>query len=66
MAKASPLLSARPNAVSVCGTMLQAGQSVTVETQAIGPRERKLAERGKISIRPSNKPGHSQITCTLK
>ena len=66
MARTSPLRSAQPNAVSVCGKLLCKGQSLTVKESAIGPRELKLAARGKISIRKSNKPGHKQIVCLLK
>lgn len=62
----SPLRSAQPDAVSVCGKMLQKGQSLIVKESAIGPRERKLEARGKIAVRKSNKPGHLQIVCLLK
>ena len=65
MARTSPLRSAQPASVSVCGKILSKGQSITVSETAIGPRERKLASRKKVSIRKSNKPGHLQITCTL-
>lgn len=61
----TPLRSAQPNAVSVCGKMLTKDQTLTVAESAVGPRERKLEERGKIAIRKSNQKGMVQITCTL-
>lgn len=66
MSRPSPLRNAQPNAVSVCGKLLQKGQAMTVKESAIGPRERKLAARKKIALRKSNKPGHVQIVCLLK
>ncbi len=65
MARTSPLRSAQANSVSVCGKILRSGQSITVPEGAVGPRERKLVSRKKISVRKSNKPGHVQIVCTL-
>ena len=61
----SPLEKAKADAVSVCGKILKSGQTITVAESAIGPREQKLEARGKISIRPSNKKGHVQVTCKL-
>lgn len=61
----TPLRQAKAESVSVCGKMLKKGQSITVLDTAIGPRERKMAERGRITIRASNKKGHSQIVATL-
>jgi hypothetical protein len=66
MARPSPLRSAQANAVSVCGKLLQKGQSITVKASAVGPREKTLQARGKIAIRKSNKDGHVQIVCLLK
>jgi hypothetical protein len=65
MAKKSPLRNAQPNSLSVCGRLLRSGQSATVNSAAIGKRERSLAQRGKIRIRPSNAEGKVQITCTV-
>jgi hypothetical protein len=61
----SPLRNAQASSVSVCGKMLRAGQAILVADTAIGPRERKLVETGKIRIRSSNELGKVQITCTL-
>jgi hypothetical protein len=66
MPRRSPVQSAQPNSVSICGKLLQPGQSITVPESAIGPRERKAESRGKIRVRSSNKPGHVQVVCTLK
>lgn len=66
MARPSPLRSAQADAVSVCGKLLQKGQSITVRESSIGPREKTLASRGKIAIRKSNKDGHVQIVCLLQ
>jgi hypothetical protein len=63
--KKSPLHNAEANAVSVCGKILTAGQSITVPETAIGPRERKMESRGKLLIRSSNKEGQVQVVCTL-
>lgn len=63
--KRSPLHSAKPDAVSVCGKILKAGQTITVADSAIGERERKMATKGSITIRASNKKGQSQIVCTV-
>jgi hypothetical protein len=65
MAKKSPLRNAQANSISVCGRLLSSGQSTTVNSTAVGTRERALAKRGKIRIRPSNVEGSLQITCTL-
>lgn len=61
----SPLRSKSANAVSVCGKILQRGQTITVVETAVGPRERKMAEGGRISIRASNEKGKVQIVCTI-
>lgn len=61
----SPLLGAQPQAVSVCGKLLRAGQSLLVPESAIGPRERIMEQKGKIRIRVSNERGKWQITCTI-
>ena len=61
----SPLSSAQPDSVSVCGRLLRKGQAITVHETAIGPRERKMETRRRISIRPSNKEGYVQVVCTL-
>ena len=66
MALKSPLRSAKPNAVSVCGKILTKGQTISVPETAIGPREKQLEAQKKISIKDSNKKGQVQITCTLK
>lgn len=65
MPRQSPLRNAQADAVSVCGSILQNGQSKTVLESAIGPRERALEARGKIKIRKSNEKGKVQIVCTL-
>jgi hypothetical protein len=65
MGRRSPLRNAQPNSVSVCGKLLQTGQSIQVPEAAVGPREKRMESRKKISIRKSNKKGHVQITCTL-
>jgi hypothetical protein len=65
MPRKSPLRTAQPNTVSVCGKLLQSGQAITVPESAIGAREKKLVARGKIKTRKSNKPGHVQVVCTL-
>ena len=65
MARMSPLAKKKANAISACGKILQKGQSLVVEDSAIGPREQRLEAKGKLRIRPSNKKGHVQITCTL-
>ena len=65
MAKQSPLRNAQPGTLSVCGRLLRRGQSVTLNSAAIGSRERSLESRGKIRIRPSNVEGKVQVTCTL-
>ena len=61
MAKQSPLRSAQPNSVSVCGKILRKGQSLTVAESAIGPREQKMVSRKQLQIRKSNKPGFVQL-----
>lgn len=66
MARRSPLLLAQPNAVSVCSKMLSAGETITVSERTLGKAERQLEKNGKITIRPSNKKGFVQVTCTLK
>ena len=66
MSHNSPLRTAQPNALSICGKILLQGQTLTVPATAIGPRERKAEEKGKISIRPSNKEGQVQIVCLLE
>jgi hypothetical protein len=45
--------------------MLRKGNTITVDETAIGPREKGLEARGKISIRKSNTAGKVQVTCTL-
>ena len=65
MSRSTPLRAAEAEAVSVCGKILKKGQSTTVASTAIGERERALERRGRITIRPSNKPGQSQIVATL-
>jgi hypothetical protein len=50
------------SALSVCGKMLRKGQTVTVLEEAVGPRERKMASRGRILIRSSNQSGQVKIT----
>ena len=65
MARKSPLLSKSATAVSACGKILQKGQSVVVKESAVGPREKLLEKKGRLRIRPSNKKGHVQLTCTL-
>jgi hypothetical protein len=45
--------------------MLRKGQSIQVAEQAIGPRERTLKARKKITILPSNKAGYVRVTCIL-
>jgi hypothetical protein len=62
----SPLHSRSPQALSVCGKILKAGSSMTVNESAIGEREEKLAAKGQLSIRKSNKKGKVQIVCLLK
>jgi hypothetical protein len=66
MPRPSPLRNAQVNSVPACGKILQKGQSITVLETAIGPREKRAAARGKLSIRKSNRPGYRQIVCTLK
>jgi hypothetical protein len=61
MAKKSPLRSAQPDTLSVCGKLLRKGQSVTVTESAIGPRERTMLARKQLGKRKSNKPGHVQL-----
>jgi len=61
----SPLLSAKPNSLSVCGKILQSGQSILVDESAVGPKERLMESRGSLRIRPSNEKGKLQITCKL-
>lgn len=61
----SPLLSAKPKSVSVCGKILQSGQSLLVDESSVGPKERLHESRGRIRIRPSNEKGKLQITCKL-
>lgn len=61
----SPLRKATADSVPVCGKILKAGQSVTVAATAIGPRELKAQEKGRITIRPSNEKGKVQILCIL-
>lgn len=61
----SPLLSAQPQAVSVCGKLLRSGQSLLVPESAIGPRERSMERKGKIRFRISNEKGKIQIVCTI-
>ena len=65
MSHSSPIRGAKASAVSVCGKILKNGQTVTVADAAIGPRERKMETRGRITIRPSNVKGKSQIVVTL-
>ena len=65
MARKSPLLSKRANAVSACGKVLQSGQSIVVKETAVSSKERLLEKKGRLRIRPSNKKGHVQLTCTL-
>lgn len=62
MPRKSPLASAQPDARSVCGKLLQKGQSVTVLETAIGPREQRALDRKQLSKRASNKPGYVQLT----
>jgi hypothetical protein len=66
MALRSPLAKRKASSVSVCGKLLQSGQSITVSESAVGPRERKLADKGRIRIRSSNQKGKVQILCTMK
>jgi|ETNmetMinimDraft_31_1059906.scaffolds.fasta_scaffold216240_2 hypothetical protein len=61
----SPLLSAKPTSLSVCGKILHGGQSIIVAEAAVGPKERLMESRGRISIRSSNEKGKLQITCKL-
>ncbi len=61
----SPLLSAKPNSLSVCGKILQGGQTILVDESAVGPKERLMEGQGRIRIRPSNEKGKLQITCML-
>ena len=49
------------SSVSVCGKMLRKGQTILVAESAVGARERKMADRKKIRIIKSNKPGKVQI-----
>lgn len=63
--KKTPLRQASAEAVSVCGKILKKGQSITVLDSAIGEREKKMASRGRIAIRASNKKGHSQVVATI-
>ena len=49
------------SSVSVCGKMLRKGQTILVDAQAVGPRERKMESRGRIKISPSNKAGKLRI-----
>lgn len=49
------------DSVSACGKMLRKGQAITVQESAVGDRERKMQERGKIRILPSNKKGFVQV-----
>lgn len=65
MPNRSPLASAKANAVSVCGKILAAGQTLTVSATAIGDREKLMEKRGRIKIRPSNEKGKVQILCML-
>lgn len=65
MSTKSPLRNAVPNAVSVCGKILQAGQTVLVDTSAVGPKERALEAKGKIRITSSNTPSKTQVRCVL-
>ena len=65
MARPSPLVGAQANSVSVCGKILQSGQSIVVPESAIGPRERRAEEKGKITLRHTNTTGEVQICCTL-
>lgn len=65
MARNSPLLKKKATAVSACGKVLQSGQSLIVKEDAVGPKEKVLQKKGRLRIRPSNKKGHVQITCTL-
>lgn len=61
----SPLLSAKPNSLSVCGKILQSGQSLLVDESAVGPKERLHETKGRILIRSSNQKGKLQIVCKL-
>jgi len=60
----SPNKGARADSVSVCGKMLRNNQAVIVPASAIGPREEKMASRGRIRILPAP-GGQKQIRCTL-
>jgi hypothetical protein len=66
MARPSPLYSAQPDCISVCGKMLKRGQVISVPASAIGPRERRMEAKGKILIRKPTSDGKVQIVCTLK
>lgn len=61
MAKQSPLRSAQPNTLSVCGKLLRKGQAITVTESAIGPRERTMLARKQIGKRESNQSGYVQL-----
>jgi len=65
MPRKSPLRSAQPDSVSVCGRLLRKGQAITVKESAIDAKVKKAEARGKVRIRKSNKPGHVQVVCTL-
>ena len=63
--KPSPLRTAKAHSISVCGKMLQKGQSIIVNESAIGPRELTQAQKGKIRIIKAQEKGKKQILCTL-
>ena len=63
MATRTPLLSTKPQSLSVCSKLMRVGQIITVPAGAVGAKERRLVARGKIAVRSSNKPGHVQVTC---
>tara|TARA_Y100000034_G_scaffold116791_1_gene155532 strand:- start:42 stop:233 length:192 start_codon:yes stop_codon:yes gene_type:complete len=49
------------SSVSVCGKILRKGQTITVPSSAVGPREQKMEDRGRIRIIRSNKKDKVQI-----
>jgi hypothetical protein len=55
------LMNRKVSSISVCGKMLRKGQVLTVASSAVGDRERKMEQRGRIKILSSNREGFLQV-----